>query len=45
VISPVTNAYLQGTCGAAPAGWSCDPTMEELRMAWAREDVPASARS
>jgi peptide/nickel transport system substrate-binding protein len=37
VISPVNNAYLQGTCDAAPAGWSCDKTMEELRMAWARE--------
>ena len=40
VISPVNNAYLQGTCGAAPAGWSCDPKMEELRMAWARESDP-----
>ena len=37
VVSPVNNAYLQGTCDAAPAGWSCDPRMEELRMAWARE--------
>jgi peptide/nickel transport system substrate-binding protein len=37
VISPVNNAYLQGTCDAAPAGWSCDPRMEELRSAWARE--------
>ena len=37
VVSPVNNAYLQGTCDAAPAGWSCDKTMEELRLAWARE--------
>jgi peptide/nickel transport system substrate-binding protein len=44
VISPVTNAYLQGTCGAAPAGWSCDPKMEELRMAWARESDPAKRK-
>jgi peptide/nickel transport system substrate-binding protein len=44
VISPVNNAYLQGTCDAAPAGWSCDKTMEELRMAWAREDDPAKRK-
>ena len=44
VISPVTNAYLQGTCGAAPAGWSCDPKMEELRMAWARASDPAKRK-
>jgi peptide/nickel transport system substrate-binding protein len=41
VVSPVNNAYLQGTCDAAPAGWSCDPKMEELRMSWARETDPA----
>ena len=44
VVSPVNNAYLQGTCDAAPAGWSCDKTMEELRMAWAREGDPVGAR-
>jgi peptide/nickel transport system substrate-binding protein len=44
VISPVNNAYLQGTCDAAPAGWSCDKTMEELRMAWAREDDPVKRK-
>ena len=37
VISPVANAYIQGTCDAAPAGWPCDEQMEKLRMAWARE--------
>ena len=44
VVSPVNNAYLQGTCDAAPAGWSCDKTMEELRMAWAREGDAAKRR-
>jgi peptide/nickel transport system substrate-binding protein len=44
VVSPVNNAYLQGTCDAAPAGWSCDKTMEELRMAWAREGDPAARK-
>ena len=37
VISPVNNAYVQGTCDAAPSGWSCDEQMEKLRMAWAKE--------
>jgi peptide/nickel transport system substrate-binding protein len=44
VVSPVNNAYLQGTCDAAPAGWSCDKTMEELRMAWAREGDPVKRK-
>ncbi len=44
VVSPVNNAYLQGTCDAAPAGWSCDPRMEELRMAWAREGDSAARK-
>jgi len=44
VVSPVNNAYLQGTCDAAPAGWSCDKTMEDLRMAWAREGDAAKRK-
>jgi peptide/nickel transport system substrate-binding protein len=44
VVSPVNNAYLQGTCDAAPAGWSCDKTMEDLRMAWAREGDPVKRK-
>jgi peptide/nickel transport system substrate-binding protein len=44
VVSPVNNAYLQGTCDRAPAGWSCDATMEELRMAWAREGDAAKRK-
>ena len=44
VVSPVNNAYLQGTCDAAPSGWSCDPKMEELRMAWAKEGDPGKRK-
>jgi peptide/nickel transport system substrate-binding protein len=44
VVSPVNNAYLQGTCDAAPAGWSCDKTMEDLRLAWAREGDAAKRK-
>ncbi|MBI5446746.1 MAG: ABC transporter substrate-binding protein [Deltaproteobacteria bacterium] len=44
VASPVTNAYLQGACEEGPAGWSCDPEMEKLRMAWAKESDPAKRK-
>ena len=37
VMSPAVNAYVSGAGEAGPAGWSNDPKMEELRLAWARE--------
>ncbi len=37
VISPVANAYIQGSCDAAPPGWPCDEQLEKLRMEWAKE--------
>ncbi len=37
VVSPVVNAYIQGSCDAAPSGWPCDAELEKLRMDWARE--------
>ena len=38
VMSPVVNSYMAGTGEAGPAGWPSDPTMEKLRMDWAKED-------
>jgi len=37
VMSPVVNSYIGGAGEAGPAGWSNDPKMEALRMAWAKE--------
>lgn len=44
VISPVTNAYIQGSCDAAPAGWPCDEQLEKLRMEWAKEGDAAKRK-
>ena len=42
--SPMTNAVLSASCGNALPGWACDKPLDELRTAWIRETVPASAR-
>lgn len=44
VVSPVVNAYIQGSCAAAPAGWPCDEQLEKMRMDWARETDDAKRR-
>lgn len=45
VMSPVVNSYIGGAGEAGPAGWSNDPKMEALRMAWAKEGNPAKRKA
>jgi peptide/nickel transport system substrate-binding protein len=37
VLNPVSAAYLAANCDAAAPGWPCDPEIERLRDAFARE--------
>ncbi len=39
--NPLTNFYLASPCDAAPAGWPCDPKIDELRRSWWEESDPA----
>jgi peptide/nickel transport system substrate-binding protein len=37
VDTPIANAFLATSCGAAAPGWPCDDEIERLRHEWARE--------
>lgn len=37
VLNPISTAFLAANCAAAAPGWPCDPQMEKLRDAFARE--------
>ena len=37
VLNPISTAFLAANCEAAAPGWPCDPQMEQLRDAFARE--------
>ena len=41
LLNPVSAAFLAANCDAAAQGWPCDPEMEKLRDAFARESEPA----
>jgi peptide/nickel transport system substrate-binding protein len=37
VLNPISTAFMAANCAAAAPGWPCDPQMEKLRDAFARE--------
>jgi peptide/nickel transport system substrate-binding protein len=43
-ISPAGNSFVSGACSKAWFGWPCDPEMEKLRAAFARETDPAKQK-
>ena len=43
-VSPAGNAFTSGGCEKAWFGWPCDPEMEKLRAAFARETDPAKQK-
>ncbi|MEO7854307.1 MAG: ABC transporter substrate-binding protein [Rubrivivax sp.] len=44
VLNPVGTAFLNSSCEKALFGWPCDPEMEKLRDAFARETDPAKQK-
>jgi peptide/nickel transport system substrate-binding protein len=45
VLNPVSTGFLNASCEKAMFGWPCDPKMEELRDAFARETDPAKQKT
>jgi peptide/nickel transport system substrate-binding protein len=45
IYSPVTMAFLGASCEKATFGWPCDPVMEDLRKAFARETDMVKAKA
>ncbi len=45
VLNPVGTAFLNSSCEKALFGWPCDPEMEKLRDAFARETDPAKQKA
>jgi peptide/nickel transport system substrate-binding protein len=45
VLNPVSTGFLNASCEKAMFGWPCDPKMEELRDAFARETDPAKQKA
>ena len=44
VLNPVFTTFMNAGCDKAPFGWPCDPEMEKLRDAFARETEPAKQK-
>jgi peptide/nickel transport system substrate-binding protein len=44
VLDPVMSGFLNSRCERAMIGWPCDPEMERLRDAFARETDPAKQK-
>ncbi len=42
--NPASNSFSSGACDKAWFGWPCDPEMEKLRAAYARETDPAKQK-
>ena len=42
--NPASNSFTSGGCEKAWFGWPCDPEMEKLRTAYARETDPAKQK-
>jgi len=42
--NPASNSFASGACDKAWFGWPCDPEMEKLRAAYARETDPAKQK-
>ena len=45
VLNPVSTGFLNAACEKAMFGWPCDPKMEELRDAFARETDPTKQKA
>ncbi len=45
VLDPVATAFLNASCEKATFGWPCDPELEKLRDAYARETDPAKQKA
>ena len=45
VLDPVSTNFLNATCDKATFGWPCDPEMERLRDAFAKETDPAKQKA
>ena len=43
--NPASNSFTSGACDKAWFGWPCDPEMEKLRAAYARETDPGQAEA
>ncbi len=43
--NPASNSFTSGGCDKAGFGWPCDPEMEKLRSAYARETDPEKQRT
>ena len=44
VLDPVAAAFLNASCDKATFGWPCDPELEKLRDAFAKETDPAKQK-
>ena len=42
--NPASNSFVSGACDKAWFGWPCDPEMEKMRTAYARETDPAKQK-
>jgi peptide/nickel transport system substrate-binding protein len=45
VLDPVSTNFLNATCDKATFGWPCDPEMERLRDAFAKETDSAKQKA
>jgi peptide/nickel transport system substrate-binding protein len=45
VLDPVSTNFLNAACEKATFGWPCDPELEKLRDAFAKETDPAKAKA
>jgi peptide/nickel transport system substrate-binding protein len=45
VLDPASAAFLNASCEKATFGWPCDPEMEKLRDAYARETDPTKQKA
>ena len=45
VLDPVSTNFLNASCEKATFGWACDPEMERLRDAFAKETDPAKQKT
>jgi peptide/nickel transport system substrate-binding protein len=45
VLNPVSAAFINASCEKAPFGWPCDPELERLRAAFAREVDPSKQKA
>ncbi len=45
VMNPVSAAFINASCDKAAFGWPCDPEIEKLRDAYAKETDPAKQKA